>query len=59
MIPSRVLLFVISTAISVIVYPFLAIAQTLLYYDVRIRKEGFDIEHLASSGVPLDAAPAG
>jgi hypothetical protein len=54
-IPSRVLLFAISTAASVIVYPFLAIVQTLLYYDVRIRKEGFDIEYLAGS-VPRDAA---
>lgn len=55
MIPSRVLLFAISTAVSVLAYPFLAIVQTLLYYDVRIRKEGFDIEFLAS-GVPLDAS---
>jgi hypothetical protein len=54
-IPSRVLLFAISTGISVIVYPFLAIVQTLLYYDVRIRKEGFDIEYLAG-GASLDAA---
>jgi len=55
MIPVRVVQFAIATGISVLVYPFLGIAQTLLYYDVRIRKEGFDIEYLASEA-PLDAA---
>jgi hypothetical protein len=53
LIPSRVLVFAVATGISVIVYPFLAIVQTLLYYDVRIRKEGFDIEYLA--GESFDA----
>lgn len=55
MIGVRVLQFAIATGISVLVYPFLGIAQTLLYYDVRIRKEGFDIEYLASE-VPVDAS---
>jgi hypothetical protein len=60
LIPSRVLLFALSTAASIIVYPFLAIAQTLLYYDIRIRKEGFDIEYLAGSAPPpLDTAASG
>lgn len=53
MLSSRMLLLAMSTVVSVVVYPFLAIAQTLLYYDVRIRKEGFDIEYLAG-GAPLD-----
>ena len=47
LIPSRVLVHVVSTAFSVVLYPFLGITETLLYYDIRIRKEGFDIEYLA------------
>jgi hypothetical protein len=45
------------TAASMIVYPLYAIAGTLIYYDVRIRKEGFDIEMMAGQA-PLAAAPA-
>ena len=29
--------------------PFLGITETLLYYDIRIRKEGFDVEYLAAT----------
>jgi hypothetical protein len=31
-----------------LMYPLLGIAETLIYYDVRIRKEGFDIEMMAA-----------
>lgn len=55
---SRVVLFVVSTAVSVLIYPFFAIVQTLLYYDLRIRKEGFDIEYLAATA-PDASAPTG
>jgi len=34
---------------AVFVGPITYIGVTLLYYDARIRKEGFDIEMLASS----------
>ncbi len=40
---------VASAIISVFVGPITYIAVTLLYYDTRIRKEGFDIEMLAQS----------
>lgn len=33
--------------ISILLYPVSAIAVTLLYYDLRIRKEGFDLEMLS------------
>jgi hypothetical protein len=50
--------------VQILLYPVLAVAVTLLYYDLRIRKEGFDIEIMASalSGQPVGAvgtAPAG
>ncbi len=35
--------------VAVFVNPITYIAVTLLYYDMRIRKEGFDIEMLAHS----------
>ena len=50
----------VSTAVSVVLYPLLALTETLLYYDARIRKEGFDVEYLArgdtSSAAPESAA---
>jgi hypothetical protein len=56
-IPMVALKYVAITAASMIVYPLYAIAGTLIYYDVRIRKEGFDIEMMAGQA-PLAAAPA-
>jgi hypothetical protein len=49
MISSRVLVNVLLTAVSVVLYPFFGITETLLYYDIRIRKEGFDVEYLAAT----------
>jgi hypothetical protein len=49
LIPSRVLMNVVVTAAHVILYPFFGITETLLYYDIRIRKEGFDVEYLATT----------
>jgi len=40
---------VISAFVSVFISPITYITVTLLYYDTRIRKEGFDIEMLAQS----------
>jgi hypothetical protein len=39
------------------VKPFFSIAETLLYYDARIRKEAFDIEYLANADAALTSAP--
>ena len=40
----------------VVLYPFLAALLTVLYFDLRIRREGYDIELLAHA---LGEAPAG
>lgn len=37
----------LSVIFTVLIYPFLSIAQTVLYYDVRIRREGYDLELMA------------
>jgi hypothetical protein len=49
MIPSHILMRTVATMVAVCVQPFFAIAETLLYYDLRIRKEAFDIEYLAGN----------
>ena len=46
-IPMAELRYVAVTAAAMVIYPLLGIALTLIYYDVRIRKEGFDIEMMA------------
>jgi hypothetical protein len=56
MIPSIIVRLVLQTIVSTLVYPMFGITATLLYYDVRIRKEGFDIEYLANSFEPAPAA---
>jgi hypothetical protein len=38
---------VVTTITSVLIMPFTLIAYTLMYYDLRIRKEGFDLEQQA------------
>jgi hypothetical protein len=42
--------------VSVIATPFSAIAYTLMYFDQRVRKEGFDLEQQAQAVLPT-AAP--
>ena len=39
----------IDTALALFLNPIISIATTLMYYDLRIRKEGFDVILLASS----------
>ena len=41
--PTPELRYVVATVAEMLVYPLLGIAITLVYYDVRIRKEGFDL----------------
>ena len=57
---SKVITNVVGTAVSVVVYPLFGLTETLLYYDARIRKEGFDVEYLAradtSGAAPENAA---
>jgi hypothetical protein len=42
-------LSVLENVVSLLLTPISAIAVTLLYYDFRIRKEGFDLEILSQS----------
>ena len=48
---------VVTSVLLVIAYPLPSVMATLLYYDLRIRKEGFDLEVMAA-GLPGDVAIA-
>ena len=50
----QMLQIIVSSLYAIVVGPALTLAQMVLYYDTRIRNEGFDVEHLAAS---LDSAP--
>ncbi|MFZ5827763.1 MAG: hypothetical protein ACOY94_25955 [Bacillota bacterium] len=39
--------YVIQGATTAVAYPFLVMAQTLVYFDTRIRREGYDLEVMA------------
>jgi hypothetical protein len=52
LIPSAEVRFVAIAAAATVIYPLLGIAETLVYYDIRIRKEGFDIEMMAEQAAP-------
>lgn len=41
--------FIIPLVLQVFVYPFVYVVQTVLYYDLRVRQEGFDLELLAGA----------
>ena len=43
---------VITSLLSILIYPFFYVVLTVLYYDLRVRKEGFDLELLASALQP-------
>jgi uncharacterized membrane protein len=49
MFSSQVLQTVLETLFTIVAYPLIGISQMLLYYDARIRAEGFDIEMMAGS----------
>jgi hypothetical protein len=59
---SLVSVFVLQTVGSaiatVVVYPVVAIAQTLLYYDARIQSEGLDIELMTGALTAATSAPS-
>jgi hypothetical protein len=62
--------FIVVTAIYIVLGPFLPIAITLFYYDQRIRREGYDVERMMvaagldpnavdiAAGLPAPAVPA-
>lgn len=46
---SAVLLIVLTTAFQIVASPVIGLTDMLLYYDCRIRGEGFDIERMTAS----------
>jgi hypothetical protein len=49
------------SAVLVLLYPFPSVVTTLLYYDLRIRKEAFDVQMMAAElggEVPAPPQPA-
>lgn len=48
----------LSGILGIVVAPVLQVGLTLIYYDLRVRHEGFDLEQLAAR-IPLEAAPGG
>jgi hypothetical protein len=46
---STVVLTVASYAYTIVGYPFIGLAETVLYYDARIRGEGLDVELMAGA----------
>jgi hypothetical protein len=61
MVVSRWISEVIGSLAAVAIYPILATVVTLLYYDLRVRKEGFDLEvmsrELGTEGGAPGSAP--
>jgi hypothetical protein len=51
---------VVSGVASIVIYPVVAIAEALLYYDARIQSEGLDIELMTGALAPASPGyPAG
>ncbi len=52
---SELITLIVQTLFVVVAYPIIGLLTMLLYYDARIRAEGFDVEHLSRS---LGTVPA-
>ena len=52
---SEVIQVVLATIFTIVAYPLFALTEMMLYYDARIRGEGFDMEHMAAA---LDSSNA-
>jgi len=49
---------VTSTVVGMLSAPIGTIAISIFYYDMRVRKEAFDLEHMMSTMLPSSPAPA-
>ena len=47
--PLLVAILMVTSILQILIYPFIYVLLTVLYYDLRVRKEGFDLEMLATS----------
>jgi hypothetical protein len=52
-ISSQLVILVLAGVLGIFVYPFMYVTLTVLYYDLRVRKEGFDLELLAAVPQPI------
>jgi len=43
---------VFETAVSAFIYPVISVVTVVLYYDLRTRKEGFDVEMMSRAVAP-------
>lgn len=50
---SQLVILVLAGVLQIFVYPFMYVTLTVLYYDLRVRKEGFDLELLAAVPQPV------
>ena len=53
---SPIVAMAVGNLVTMVVYPFLNIAIMVLYYDQRVRKEGYDLDVLTSA-IPAPTAP--
>jgi len=49
MIGNAVITTIMTVVVSILAYPMFAITEMLLYYDARVRNEGYDIEMMAEA----------
>jgi hypothetical protein len=47
-----VIIDIFSTVLSIFIYPIISITEMLVYFDIRIRKEGYDVEVMAAKLAP-------
>ena len=55
---SQVITTLLSTIVTIVIYPVIALTEMVLYYDARIRSEGFDLERMAQE-LGIGGAPDG
>jgi hypothetical protein len=48
---------IVGSVVNVVIYPLMSCVFTVLYFDIRIRKEGYDIELMARQLGHADAPP--
>jgi hypothetical protein len=54
---SEIVLVLVGTVFGILAFPVIGLLTMLLYYDARIRAEGFDLQHMAQSMTPAAATP--
>ncbi len=47
--PIALIAMIVQSVLQILIYPFFYVVTTVLYYDLRVRKEGLDLEMLATA----------